>query len=79
MRGRTKILLATNYEEAVSMWDKYKNNLLGIITDISFTRNGEVDKQAGIRFVEKVRGEDEYMPVLFQSTDVEYEARWPMK
>lgn len=74
MRGRTKILLATNYEEAVSMWDKYKNNLLGIITDISFTRNGEVDKQAGIRFVEKVRGEDEYMPVLFQSTDVEYEA-----
>lgn len=73
MRGRTKILLATNYEEAVSMWDKYKNNLLGIITDISFTRNGETDKTAGIKFVEKVRTEDAYMPILFQSTDTEYE------
>jgi CheY-like chemotaxis protein len=73
MRGRTKILLATNYEEAVDMWQKYKSNLLGIITDISFMRNGETDKTAGIRFVEKVRAEDEYMPILFQSTDTEYE------
>ena len=74
MRGRTKILLATNYEEAVSMWETYKNNLLGIITDISFMREGETDKTAGIKFVEKVRAEDEFMPVLFQSTDTEYES-----
>ncbi len=74
MRGRTKILLATNYEEAVNLWEKYKNNLLGIITDISFPRQGETDTMAGIRFVEKVRGEDEFMPVLFQSTDTEHEA-----
>ncbi len=73
MRGRTKILLATNYEEAVTKWEKYKGNLLGIITDISFMRAGKTDKTAGIKFVEKVRAEDEYMPVLFQSTDVEYE------
>jgi len=73
MRGRTKILLATNYEEAVKMWEKYKNNLLGIITDICFMRAGETDKTAGIKFVEKVRAEDEYMPILFQSTDTEYE------
>lgn len=73
MRGRTKILLATNYEEAMEMWRKYKSNLLGIITDISFKREGITDKTAGIRFVERVRAEDEYMPVLFQSTDTEYE------
>jgi len=73
MRGRTKILLATNYEQAVTMWEKYKNNLLGIITDISFNRDGETDKTAGIKFVERVRAEDQYMPILFQSTDVEYE------
>ncbi len=73
MRGRTKILLATNYEEAREMWRKYKSNLLGIITDISFKREGITDKTAGIRFVERVRAEDEYMPVLFQSTDTEYE------
>jgi len=74
MRGRTKILLATNYEEAVALWEKYKLNLLGIITDISFIREGVTDKTAGIRFVEKVRAEDQYMPVLFQSTDAEYQA-----
>jgi CheY-like chemotaxis protein len=74
MRGRTKILLATNYEEAVKMWEKYKNNLLGVISDISFMRAGETDKTAGIKFVEKIRAEDLYMPVLFQSTDVEYES-----
>ncbi|MEI6455704.1 MAG: PEP/pyruvate-binding domain-containing protein [bacterium] len=74
MRGRTKILLATNYEEAVKMWEKYKNSLLGIITDVSFKLEGETDKQAGIRFVKKVRAEDEYMPVLFQSSDAENEA-----
>lgn len=73
MRGRSKILLATNYEEAVGMWEKYKANLLGIITDISFMRGGVTDKTAGIKFVEKVRAENAYMPILFQSTDTEYE------
>jgi CheY-like chemotaxis protein len=74
MRGRTKILLATNYEEAVDLWEKYKGNLLGIITDISFSRNGETDPTAGIKFVEKVRAEDEFMPIVFQSSDTEYES-----
>ena len=37
MRGRPKILLATNYEEAVELYQKYKKNLLGIISDISYT------------------------------------------
>ena len=73
MRGRTKILMATNYEDAVKMWDQYKHNLLGIITDISFRREGETDKVAGIKLVKKIRAEDEYMPVLFQSSDVEYQ------
>ena len=72
MRGRTKILLATNYEEAVEMWDKYNHNLLGIITDISFKRKGETDKTAGIKLVKKIKAEDEYMPVLFQSSDIEW-------
>ena len=28
-RARPKILLATNYAEAVELYEKYKNNLLG--------------------------------------------------
>jgi len=69
MRGRPKIILATNYEEAVTLFDKYKNNLLGIISDVSFKRNNVTDKAAGIEFVKLVRSKDEFMPILLQSSD----------
>ncbi|MDP4291454.1 MAG: DUF5752 family protein, partial [Bacteroidota bacterium] len=68
MRGRPKILLATNYEEAISLYDEYKNNLLGIISDISYKRGGIQDKFAGIRLVEHVKSDDEFMPILIQSS-----------
>ena len=71
MRGRPKILLATTYEEAVELYEKYKKNLLGIITDMSYNRNGKMDKYAGIRFCEKVQKDDKYMPLLLQSSDEE--------
>ena len=74
MRGRPKILLATNYEEAVMLYDKYKNNLLGIISDISYKRGGVQDKFAGIRLVEHVKAEDEFMPILMQSSSRDQEA-----
>ncbi|MCD6112975.1 MAG: phosphoenolpyruvate synthase [Bacteroidales bacterium] len=72
LRGRPKILLATNFEDAISLYNEYKNSLLGIISDISFKRNGIVDKQAGIKLCKKVRKDDKYMPFLFQSSDTHY-------
>ncbi|MGA2822479.1 MAG: PEP/pyruvate-binding domain-containing protein [Bacteroidales bacterium] len=74
MRGRPKIILATSYEEAVTMFEKYKNNLIGIISDIRFKKEGETDKTAGIKFVKKVREEDEFIPILLQSSEAENEA-----
>ena len=71
MRGRPKILLATNYEKAVEYYEKYKNNLLGIISDISYPRNGEQDKHAGLRLCKRVRKEDRFLPFLLQSSDAE--------
>lgn len=71
MRGRPKILLATTYEEAIYYYEKYKNNLLGIITDTSYPRNGEQDKMAGFRLVDKVKRDDEFMPILMQSSDLD--------
>lgn len=73
MRGRPKILLATDYEEALMLYEKYKRNLLGIITDMSYPRNGEVDKYAGVRLCEKVKRDDEFMPILLQSSEAEGE------
>jgi CheY-like chemotaxis protein len=73
MRGRPKILLATSYDEALTLYEKYKRNLLGIITDMSYPRQGEQDKYAGIKLCEKVKRDDEFMPILLQSSDAEGE------
>jgi CheY-like chemotaxis protein len=74
MRGRPKIILATSYEEAIMMFDKYKNNLIGIISDIRFRKGGETDKTAGIKFVKEVRTQDVFVPILLQSSEAENEA-----
>ncbi len=69
MRGRPKILLATNYEDAFAIYEKYKHNMLGIISDISYNRKGEKDSRAGIRLCTKVKKDDPHMPVLLQSSN----------
>ena len=75
MRGRPKILLARNYEEAVGMYDKYKTNMLGVISDIAYERKGKADKEAGLRLVKKIKAEDNLMPILLQSSDSEQELK----
>lgn len=69
MRGRPKILFARNYEEAVDLYEKYGNNMLGIITDISYMRNGVKDVIAGKLFGEWVRSQDKYMPLIYTSSE----------
>ncbi len=70
MRGRPKILLATTYEEAIEFYDKYKTNLLGIISDISYKRKGRMDKRAGIKLCERIKKDDPYLPILLQSSEI---------
>ncbi len=70
MRGRPKILLATNYEQAIELYEKYKYNMLGIISDITYPRKGVKDKLAGIKLCKKVKEDDEFMPLLLQSSDM---------
>lgn len=69
MRGRPKILLARSYEEAEMLYNKYKNNMLGIVCDMSFDRNGEKDNLAGYKFACKVRNEDRFVPIIIDSSD----------
>ncbi|HRZ49101.1 MAG TPA: PEP/pyruvate-binding domain-containing protein, partial [Bacteroidales bacterium] len=73
MRGRPKILLAKTYEQALKYYIKYKDNLLGIISDISYKKGGVQFKQAGILLSQKVKGDDPFMPILLQSSDAENE------
>mgnify|MGYP000852985425 CR=1 FL=1 len=45
MRGRPKIKLARTYEEAVRIFNQYRDNMLGIISDMSFMHDGERDER----------------------------------
>ena len=72
-RSRPKILLATNYEDAVNIYRKYRNNMLGIISDVGFVlhKNDPQESEkadAGIDLVKLVKAEDPYMPIILQSS-----------
>ena len=71
MRGRPKIVLARSYDEAMSLYDKYSSNMLGVITDARFPRGGVTDPRAGIRLIEDIRKRDEYLPLILQSSESE--------
>jgi len=70
MRGRPKILLATDLQEAMALFDKYRYNTLGVISDLSFRNHGVKDARAGFRLLEYVRSFDPHMPFLLQSSDL---------
>jgi hypothetical protein len=67
MRGRPKIVLAKDFEEAESLFNRYKGNLLGIISDMSFNRDGVENKYAGLEFNKLVKTYNPRLPVLIQS------------
>jgi len=69
MRGRPKILLATNFEDGRDLFEKYKNNLLGVISDVSYFREGKRDPKAGFELLKYIRSYKRYFPVLIQSSD----------
>ncbi len=74
MRARPKILLATNYEEAVGFYEKYQKDILGVISDGRYLRKSRVDPTAGIRFLTKVRRDQPTTPLLLLSAESENEA-----
>lgn len=69
MRGRPKILLATNYEEAIVLYEKYKDNMLGVISDIRYQKNGKEDKEAGFKLHEHISKDNLNLSFLLQSAE----------
>lgn len=69
MRGRPKIVLARSYEEAMSLWDKYKDNTLGVISDCRFPKGGEVDEEAGFKLLTVIREQDSFIPLVMESSE----------
>src|SRR5512137_139863 len=68
MRGRPKILLANNYNDALDLYNKYKYNVLGVISDISYKKDNVSDENAGIELCKAVMADDDKVPFLIQSS-----------
>ncbi|MBL7993762.1 histidine kinase [bacterium] len=75
MRARPKILLCTNYEDAWACFEKYQENVLGIISDINFKRNGVKDPVGGISFAINVHEKHPDIPILLQSSNAGFAER----
>ncbi len=80
MRGRPKVVLARTYDEAWSIYQKYPDNTLGVISDCRFPAHepdrsqggglaAEKDPEAGFRLLKAIRDNDEYIPMIMQSSE----------
>lgn len=69
MRARPKILLCSSYEEAWKYFKKYKDLVLGVISDIAFPKNGKLYDDAGIEFAKAVKNQVSDIPILLTSDD----------
>ena len=83
-RGRPKVVLATNYEDAMCIYEKYHENTLGVISDTRFpmhTPHGQLaqvqdgDAEAGLKLLREIRKRDEYVPLILQSSESENRAK----
>jgi len=72
-RSRPKVFMATNLDDAVSLYHKYRDNFLGIISDVGFViHKGDKSSQekidAGVDFCKLVKKETPRMAFLMQSS-----------
>lgn len=70
MRGRPKVMLARNYEEAVNLYSMYGSKMLGVISDVSFMREGVKDSKAGLQLAQYFREQDPYLPIIIESSEI---------
>ena len=71
MRGRPKVVLARNYEEAMALYERYADNMLGVISDVRFPKAGEKDSEAGFKLLRQIRCNDPYLPLILESSETE--------
>ena len=69
MRGRPKVVLARNYEEAMALYTKYSDNVLGVISDVRFPIDGVKDSEAGLKLLRNIHKDNPYLPLIVESTE----------
>lgn len=69
MRARPKILLVSTYEGAIEIINKFKDNLLCLITDVSYSKDGEENSNAGFELTKYIKNRISNIPIIIQSSD----------
>ncbi len=72
MRSRPKVLHVRNYEDATSLYNRYREHVLAVVCDAEFERNGQVDTTAGVELARYVRADNPALPCLLQSSHDAY-------
>ncbi|MDR0559303.1 MAG: phosphoenolpyruvate synthase [Prevotellaceae bacterium] len=71
MRGRPKILMARTYEEALTIFEQYSSNILGVISDVRFPRQGKMDRYAGLKLYKHIKNIDPFISYILESSEAE--------
>jgi hypothetical protein len=71
MRARPKVILVSTFEDAVDVVDKYLENLLCVISDVRFARDGKLDDDSGVDLIKYVQAKNMRIPCLMQSHDTD--------
>jgi hypothetical protein len=71
MRARPKILLADSFEEALAIYERYKEYLLCVISDVNFPYKGKKSDEAGIELIKYIKKHTPNIPSVLQSSDAE--------
>jgi CheY-like chemotaxis protein len=73
IRARPKVILCTSYEEAWKYFSAYEEQVLGVLSDIEFPRDGKLDRKAGLDLISRVRQARSDIPIVLQSSIPENE------
>jgi CheY-like chemotaxis protein len=68
IQARPKIMLCRSFEEAWGCFSAYRENVLGVISDVEFPVGGAVSADAGVEFARRVKAAQPDVPVMLQST-----------
>ncbi|MDE6541230.1 MAG: PEP/pyruvate-binding domain-containing protein [Muribaculaceae bacterium] len=71
MRGRPKVMLARDYDEAMALYERFGDKMLGLISDVSFPRAGAKLSDAGLQLAREIRRSDPYLPIIIESSESE--------
>jgi hypothetical protein len=71
LRARPKILLASDYEDAIAIFSKYRDSLLCVISDMRFPMNGVLHDTAGYDLIRHFKEDLPNLPAVLQSSDPE--------